>query len=69
MRIPKVVALVATDAPKRIKPFNYPPPFASQMEGREKRPLGDLFDQDRGWGFGDIEPTFGCHHSILGVES
>lgn len=32
-------------------------------------PLGDLFDQDRGWGFGDIEPTFGCHHSILGVES
>ena len=37
------VALVATDAPKRIKPSNYPPPFASQMEGREKRPLGDLF--------------------------
>lgn len=37
------IALVATDAPKRIKPSNYPPPFASQMEGREKRPLGDLF--------------------------
>ena len=43
MRIPKVVALVATDAPKRIKPSNYPPPFASQMEGREKSPLGELF--------------------------
>jgi uncharacterized cupin superfamily protein len=37
------VALVATDAPKRIKPSNYPQPFASQMDGREKRPLGDLF--------------------------
>ena len=38
-----LVALVATDAPKRIKPSNYPPPFATQMDGREKRPLGDLF--------------------------
>ncbi len=28
------IALVATDAPKRVKPSNYPPPFASQMEGR-----------------------------------
>ena len=37
------VAFVATDAPKRIKPSNYPQPFASQMQGREKRPLGDLF--------------------------
>jgi uncharacterized cupin superfamily protein len=37
------LALFVTDAPKRIKPSNYPPPFASQMEGREKRPLGDLF--------------------------
>jgi uncharacterized cupin superfamily protein len=37
------VALVANDAPKRVKPSNYPPPFASQMDGREKRPLGDLF--------------------------
>ena len=37
------VALVATDAPKRIKPSNYPQPFAAQMEGREKRSLGDLF--------------------------
>ena len=37
------VALVAIDAPKRIKPSNYPQPFAAQMDGREKRPLGDLF--------------------------
>ena len=37
------VAFVAREAPKRIKPSNYPQPFASQMEGREKRPLGDLF--------------------------
>ena len=36
-------SLKRTDAPKRIKPSNYPEPFASQMQGREKRPLGDLF--------------------------
>ena len=40
---PPPVALVAIDAPKRFKPYNYPEPFASQMQGREKRPLGDLF--------------------------
>ena len=28
------------DAPKRVKPSNYPEPFASQMQGREKRPMG-----------------------------
>lgn len=37
------VAAVALDAPNRSKPSNYPEPFASQMAGREKRPLGDLF--------------------------
>ena len=40
---PPPVALVAIDAPKRVKPSNYPEPFASQMQGREKHPLGDLF--------------------------
>lgn len=40
---PPSVALVALDAHKRVKPSNYPEPFASQMQGREKRPLGDLF--------------------------
>ena len=40
---PPPVALVAIEAPKRVKPSNYPEPFASQMQGREKRPLGDLF--------------------------
>ncbi len=34
---------VAADAPPRVKPSNYPEPFASRMKGREKRPLGDLF--------------------------
>jgi uncharacterized cupin superfamily protein len=37
------VAIVAAAAPLRIKPSNYPEPFASRMAGREKRPLGDLF--------------------------
>ena len=36
-------SLVAADAPPRIKPSNYPEPFASRMAGREKRPLGDRF--------------------------
>jgi uncharacterized cupin superfamily protein len=37
------VAIVAADAPARVKPSNYPEPFASRMRGREKRPLGELF--------------------------
>ena len=37
------VALVAADAPLRAKPTNYPEPFAAQMNGRRKQPLGDLF--------------------------
>lgn len=37
------VAITAIDAPVRIKPSVYPEPFASQMSGRKKRVLGDLF--------------------------
>ncbi len=37
------IAILATDAPIRTKPSNYPEPFASQMLGRVKQPLGDLF--------------------------
>lgn len=37
------VAILASDAPLRVKPSAYPEPFASQMQGRLKRPLGDLF--------------------------
>lgn len=37
------VAIMATDTPVRTKPSVYPEPFASQMSGREKRVLGDLF--------------------------
>jgi uncharacterized cupin superfamily protein len=40
---PYPTAIVATDAPPRVKPSNYPEPFASRMAGRQKRPLGDLF--------------------------
>jgi uncharacterized cupin superfamily protein len=36
------VAIHAVDVPTRIKPSNYPEPFASRMTGREKRPLGDF---------------------------
>ncbi len=39
----KIVALMATSAAPRTKPSNYPEPFASQMRGRVKHPLGSLF--------------------------
>ena len=37
------IAIVAQDAPPKAKQTNYPEPFASQMAGRRKHPLGDLF--------------------------
>ena len=40
---PKPVALLAEKAPERAKVSSYPEPFASQMTGRRKQPLGDLF--------------------------
>ena len=44
MDIPKSpVALVAQEAPARTKPSIYPEPFAAQVAGRRKHPLGDLF--------------------------
>ena len=37
------VAIKAEDAPPRAKSSVYPEPYASQMSGRRKQPLGDLF--------------------------
>ena len=37
------VGISADEAPARTKASNYPEPFASQMAGRRKQPLGDLF--------------------------
>jgi uncharacterized cupin superfamily protein len=37
------VAAHAKDVPVRTRPSIYPEPFASRMQGREKRALGDLF--------------------------
>lgn len=37
------LALRADEAAPRTKPSNYPEPFFSHMNGRTKRPLGDLF--------------------------
>jgi hypothetical protein len=36
-------AIMASEAPKRVKPSNYPEPFAARMSGRHKQALGDLF--------------------------
>ncbi len=38
------IALLAAEAPLRVKPSLYPEPFASRVNGREKRVLGDLFE-------------------------
>jgi uncharacterized cupin superfamily protein len=35
--------IVAAEAPPKTKSSNYPEPFYSRMNKREKRPLGDLF--------------------------
>jgi uncharacterized cupin superfamily protein len=40
---PTPAAVVAAAAPPRTKPSAYPPVFAARVEGRVKRPLGDLF--------------------------
>lgn len=37
------IAVVATQVAPRTRPSIYPEPFASRMQGREKRILGDLF--------------------------
>jgi uncharacterized cupin superfamily protein len=37
------VAVIATEVPLRTKPSVYPEPFFSQMAGREKRQLGEVF--------------------------
>ena len=37
------LAIDATEAQPRSKPSNYPEPFLSRMNGRLKRPLGDVF--------------------------
>ncbi|HEX2842457.1 cupin domain-containing protein [Hyphomicrobium sp.] len=40
---PTPLAIIASTAPLRTKPSNYPEPFFSRMAKREKRPLGELF--------------------------
>jgi uncharacterized cupin superfamily protein len=37
------LAVFGEEIPPRARPSNYPPAFAIRMQGREKRPLGDLF--------------------------
>jgi len=37
------VAVAAAEAPLRAKQTGYPPQFAAQVAGRQKRPLGELF--------------------------
>ncbi|RXD92075.1 cupin, partial [Xanthomonas perforans] len=38
-----VAAIAALDAPPRTQESSYPPVFAAQMGGRQKRALGEVF--------------------------
>ncbi len=40
---PDFQAIAADEIPARSRPSSYPEPFASMMQGREKRALGDFF--------------------------
>lgn len=51
----KLVPIVATEAPTRAKPSNYPEPFLPRVAGRTKRPLGDPFGLT----------SFGVNHTRL----
>ncbi|MBB4198089.1 cupin [Rhodoblastus sphagnicola] len=44
---PRIIAENAVSIPPRAKKSNYPEPFASRMQGREKRALGDFFGLTR----------------------
>ncbi len=50
-------AIEASKAPEKKKKSNYPEPFKSLMDGRTKRPLGDLFGlQNFGVNLTEIQP-------------
>lgn len=49
------VAILASEAPPRLKASNYPQPYKSMMAGRVKRPLGDLFGL----------ASFGVNHVVM----
>ena len=58
------IAVVAADMPKRTKPSNYPEPFFSRMAGREKHPLGDMFDLNN-FGVNLTRLASGAESSVL----
>jgi uncharacterized cupin superfamily protein len=58
------IAIFAKDAPPRVKPSNYPEPFASRMAGRIKMPLGDVFGLQK-FGVNLTELAVGAESSLL----
>lgn len=56
---PRNTPIVAAEAPPRVRPSVYPPEFARRVEGRLKRPLGDLFGLK----------NFGVNHTTLAPGS
>ena len=58
------VALAAAAAPARTRPSNYPEPFASMVQGRVKRPLGDPFGL-QGFGVNHVTMAPGAISSLF----
>lgn len=62
------ISIFAKDAPARVKPSNYPEPFASRMAGRKKMPLGEVFGlQNIGVNLTELAP--GAESSLLHKHS
>jgi uncharacterized cupin superfamily protein len=62
------IVVSAADVALRAKPSVYPQPFASMMQGREKRQLGEVFGiQNFGVNLTTLEP--GAHSALLHKHS
>lgn len=67
-QIKKSKAIAAVDVPLRQNSSNYPEPFFSQMAGRSKRQLGDVFGlQNFGVNLTDLAP--GAESALLHKHS
>ncbi|MFK8035453.1 MAG: cupin domain-containing protein [Hyphomicrobiales bacterium] len=58
------IAIVANEAPTRVKPSSYPEPFATRVSGRVKSPLGDLFGL-KNFGINQTRLTPGGESALL----
>ena len=56
---------LASQVPEHKTKSNYPTKFADKFEGREKRPLGDLFGQSPRGGVRSLLPSGGIRTALV----